>query len=120
MTEPLFYNDNIQVGNNTILHRRWIERVSVTSIIFYMNMELFLHLEEFNTKYGLNTDFVTYNGCVQAVKKYIKGLDIAVQSNKSLNMRKSLTLIANQSAALNGTAYSLTILTGLQPFTKLF
>ena len=93
MTEPLFYNDNIQVGNNTILHRRWIERVSVTSIIFYMNMELFLHLEEFNTKYGLNTDFVTYNGCVQAVKKYIKGLDIAVQSNKSLNMRKSITII---------------------------
>ena len=61
-----------------------------------------------------------YTFCVQAVKKYIKGLDIAVQSNKSLNMRKSLTLIANQSAALNGTAYSLTILTGLQPFTKLF
>ena len=43
-------------------------------------------------KFGLNTDFVnvTYNGCVQAVKKYIKGLQIAVQSNNSLNMRKSL------------------------------
>ena len=36
---------------------------------------------EFNMKYGLNTDFVTYNGCVQAVNKYIKGLYIAVQSN---------------------------------------
>ena len=46
--------------------------------------------EEFNTKYGLNTDFVTYNGCVQAVKKYIKGLEITVQSNKSLNMKKIL------------------------------
>jgi len=29
-------------------------------------------------KYGLNTDFVTHNGCVQAAKKYIKGLGIAV------------------------------------------
>ena len=38
-------------------------------------------LVEFNMKYGLNTDFVTYNGCVQAVKTYIKGLYIAVQSN---------------------------------------
>ena len=27
-------------------------------------------------KYRLNTDFVTYNGCVQAIKMYIKGLDM--------------------------------------------
>ena len=53
-------------------------------------MGAFLCLEKFNTKYGLNTDFVTYNGsCDQAVKKCFKGLDIAVQSNKSLSMRKS-------------------------------
>ena len=44
---------------------------------------------------SLNTDFVTYNGCVQAVKKYIKGLEITVQSNKSLNMKKSLTIIGS-------------------------
>ena len=44
-------------------------------------------------KYGLNTDILTYNGCVQAIKKYIKGLDIAVQSNNSSNMRKSLMII---------------------------
>ena len=55
----------------------------------------FLCLEEFNTKYDLNTDFVTYNGCVQAVKKYIKGLEITVQSNKSLNMKKTLTIIGS-------------------------
>ena len=57
-----------------------------------MNMEISWCLEEFNTKYGLNIDFVTCNGCVQAVKKYIKGLGIAVQSNKSLSMRKSFTI----------------------------
>ena len=43
-------------------------------------------------KYGLF--FLTYNGCVQAAKKCIKGLNIAVQSNKSLNMRKSLVIIS--------------------------
>ena len=46
-------------------------------------------------KYGLSTDFVTYNGCVQAFKKYIKGLGTAVQSNNSLNIRKSLTINSN-------------------------
>ena len=30
---------------------------------------------------------------VQAVKKYIKGLDIDIKSKKTLNLRKSLTII---------------------------
>ena len=81
VTEPLFYNDNIQVRNNTVLHRRWIEKGVCRISQLLHEHEAFLCLEEFNMKYGLNTDFVTYNGCVQAVKKYIKGLDIAVQSN---------------------------------------
>ena len=58
--------------------------------------------EEFNMKYGLSTDFVTYNGCVQAVKNYIKGLGIAVQSNKSLSMRKSLTRIGKVQKGTKG------------------
>ena len=45
-------------------------------------------------KYGLNTDFVTYSGCVLAVRKYIKGLDISVQSNNSLHMKTFLTIIS--------------------------
>ena len=62
-------------------------------------------------------------------------MDIAVQSNNSLNMRKSLTIIskvqkrtkvitfqlkikANQSIALNGTAHCLTVLNGMKHFTK--
>ena len=136
VTELLFYNDNIQVGNNTILYRRWIKKgVCRISHLLHKHGD-FLCLGEFNTKYGLNTDFVTYSGCVQAVKKYIKGLGIALQSNKSLSIRKSLTIIGkvqkgterimtfqlkikgNRSVALNGTAYCLTILIGLKHFTK--
>ena len=62
VTEPLFYHDNIQVGNKTILHRRWIKKGVVTFLIFYMNMELSCALK--NLIYGLDTDFVTYSGCV--------------------------------------------------------
>jgi len=51
-----------------------------------------LSFEGFHIKYGLNADILTYNGCVQAVKKYIKGLNIDVQSNSSSNMRKSITI----------------------------
>ena len=41
-------------------------------------------------KCGLNTDFVTYTSCVQAVKKYIKSLDIAVQVT-TLKLKKILS-----------------------------
>ena len=84
--------DNIQVGNNTILYRRWIKKGVCRSSHLLHEHGDFLCLEEFSTKYGLNIDFVTYNGCVQAAKKYIKDLGIAVQINKSLSMRKSLTI----------------------------
>ena len=47
-------------------------------------------LRSFYTKYGLNIDFVTYNSCVQAVNKYIKGLDIAVRSSKFSKHKKIL------------------------------
>ena len=87
VTEPLFYNDNIQVGNSTILYRRWIEKAVCRISHLSHEHRAFLCLEELNMNYGLHTDFVTYNGCVVAVRKYIKGLDIAVQSNKSLNMK---------------------------------
>ena len=70
----------------TTLHRRGIEKG--ISHLLHEHGDC-LCLDEFNAKYCLNIDFVTHTGCVQAVKKYIKGLGIAVQSNKSLSMRKS-------------------------------
>ena len=52
-----------------------------------------LHFEEFETKHGLSDDFLTYNSGVRAAKKYIKSLETDVQSHKSSNLRKSLTVI---------------------------
>ena len=89
MTEPLFYNGNIQVRNKTtIQYRRSTEKGVCLISHLLQEHEAFSSLEEFNMKYGLNTDFLTHNVRVQAVNKYIKGLNIDVQSNNSLNMIK--------------------------------
>ena len=85
-----------------MLHRIWIEKgVCRISHLLHEHGDC-LCLDEFNTKYCLNIDFVTYNGCVQAVKKYIKVLNIAVQSNNTLNMRKSLTIIVKAQIGTKG------------------
>ena len=52
-----------------------------------------MSFEEFHIKYGLNADILTYSVCVLDVKKYIKGLNIDVQSNNSSNIRKSIPII---------------------------
>ena len=89
VTKRLFDNDNIQVGNNTMLHWRWIEKGVCRISDLLHEHEAFCALRSL-----IWNVVVTYNGCVQAVKKYIKGLNIAVQSNNSLNMRKSLRIIS--------------------------
>ena len=50
-----------------------VKRPFIAFPICCMKMLPFAH-GEFKTKYGLNVDFLTYNACVQAVKKYIKSL----------------------------------------------
>ena len=91
MTELLFYNDKIQVANRTMLHRTLIERGVCRLSHLSHDHESVLSLDEFKRK-CLNADFLTYNGCVQTVK-YIKSLDVDVQSKKFSNLRKSLIVI---------------------------
>ena len=92
MTEPLFYNDKIQVGNKTMLHRTLIERRVCRFSHLLHEHGTFLSLDVFNRKYGLDTDFLPYNGCVHTVN-CTKSLDINVPSNKFSNLRKSLTMM---------------------------
>ena len=65
-------NDNIKVGNGNILYKRRIER-GVCSIFHLLHEnDAFGTSEEFNNvKYGLNTNFLTCNGCIEAVQRYI-------------------------------------------------
>ena len=56
-------------------------------------------LEESNMKHGLNTEFLAYSGCGQAIKKYTKGLATDVQSNKYFKLKqRSRELISARNA----------------------
>ena len=77
VTEPLFYHDNIQVGNKTILHRRWIKK-GVCHISHLLHEHgTFLCLEEFNIwfRYWLcYIQWVCYlPGCNVCISVYAPG-----------------------------------------------
>lgn len=71
LSEPIFCNDRITIGNKPILYRRWVEK-DVYSIKHLTDERgNFLSYQAVKNKYDVNIDFVSFNGCIKAIKTYI-------------------------------------------------
>ena len=78
--EPIFCNINILIGGETIFYQNWVEK-GVHNIGHLLKENgLFLDLQTFSKKYRITVNFLTYYGCVNAIKKYILKTDIDVAS----------------------------------------
>lgn len=105
--EPLFFNQNILIENETIFYERWFKKkvVFVNDVLKENNS--IMTLNEFKTKYNVEVTSPIYNKMRAAIekwvkkenakkvkmsqKKYIKSLleailNLAVQCNPSLQM----------------------------------
>ena len=47
---------------------------------------MFMLLKKFKEIYGIHTDYITYTGCVQAIKNYISKTGLTVESNSSTDL----------------------------------
>ena len=84
LAEPIFSNQNITVGRKMIFHRNWIEQgVFVVGQLLDINGNV-LNFDSFKTKFHVQTDFMTYSGCLRAIKTYAKKFNITVQSNNAI------------------------------------
>ena len=72
--EPLFCSDNTGVENRTMFYQKnGLIMVLVIMIGITLNGNgIFMTFKRFKEKYDINTHYVTYTGCVQAVKSYIR------------------------------------------------
>ena len=52
--------------------------------------------KRFKEIYRINTDYITYIGCVQAIKSYIRKTGLTVESNSSTDLTKMLKVIYSQ------------------------
>ena len=43
--------------------------------------ERYLSCTGFKEKYGINTNFLTYNGCIQAIRSYVRMTGIVIDSS---------------------------------------
>lgn len=93
--EPVFCNNDILVGGKIVCYQKWVEE-GVYKISHFLNENgNFLEFQAFKNKYGIQTNFITYNGIVKAIKKYIRILGVKVEGEHlcDYNTSKVLRLI---------------------------
>ena len=55
-----------------------------------------MSFNSFKEKFGIKTDYMTYIGCVQAIKSYIRKTEITVEGKNSADLIKTFKTIYNQ------------------------
>lgn len=73
---PLWYNSNIKVGRRSCFIRQWSEH-GIHFITDLMDRNgNFLSLREFQEKYNINTNFLSFQGIIAACRTFIASLSI--------------------------------------------
>ena len=60
LSEPVVYNKNMMIGNKMIKYTQWVDN---GVYCFIKENGRFRTLAEFNTKFGMTVDFLTFNSC---------------------------------------------------------
>ena len=94
-----------------IKHTKWIETGVYCIANCLRNDGQFFTIAEFNAKFGLTVDFLTFSGCICSIKQYIKKLNIAVNDNNTCDMNVSLTSLSKICPAQKGTILNYNIVT---------
>ena len=96
VAELIFCNQNILVGNRIILYKNWIDKGVCHMKNMLNDNGTLMSFKSFKEKFGIKTDYITYIGCEQAIKSYIRKTEITVEGKNSADLIKTLKTIYNQ------------------------
>ena len=91
--ETILCNDKIQVGNRSICYKNWIHKGVFAIKNILKENGAFMKFNHFKEKYGINADYITYIGSVQAIKSYILKTGLTINNDMSNHMIKTLKVI---------------------------
>ena len=78
---PLWYNDKIKIGNKSVFFKDWYNKGIRYIKDLTNNKNEFYNLPEFQTQYNIKTNFITYYGLINAIKKIIDKHDTKNDNN---------------------------------------
>ena len=93
LSEPVLCNKNIMIGNKMIKYTQWVDNGVYCISHFIKENGRFRTLAEFNTKFDMTVDFLTFNSCTSSIKQYIKKSTILISNNMSDEVNISLSTI---------------------------
>ena len=93
VTYPIFCTNNILVGNKTVFHKKWIDKGPCFIKNILNENGMFMLFKMFKEIYRINMDYITYTGCVQAIKSYIHKSGLTAKINSSTDLTKMLKII---------------------------
>ena len=93
LSEHVFYNKNMMIGNKMIKYTQWVDNGVYFIAHFIKGNGRFRTLAEFNTKFGMTVDFLTFNSCTSSIKQYIKTSTILINNNMANEVNISLSTL---------------------------
>ena len=90
VAEPLFYNNKFKIDNKYITGKSWIQRGVYLVSHFLREDGEFLTLHEFNDKYNMNVNFLTFNGYKMCIKQYSRLLGLTINCNSTDSLSGAL------------------------------
>lgn len=81
LAEPVLFNNNVLVGGSVLINRSWIRKGIHCIGHFFDGNGVFIKYADFKTKYNLQIDFVTFIGCINSLRNFIKKFNIQIKDN---------------------------------------
>ena len=81
------------IGNKMIKYTQWVDTGVYCIAHFIKEKGRFRTAAEFNTKFGMTVDFLTFNSRTSSIKQYIKTSTILISNNMANEVNISLSTI---------------------------
>jgi len=92
LAEPIYFNERFKMGKNTINHKPWFDKGAFCVGHFLNQNGDFMSHWEFTHKYDINVNFLTFQGCKQTIKTYVRKSAFEISDNnidsKSVCMKR--------------------------------
>ena len=78
LKSPIYYHHQIKVGGSHIYFKLWFDKgIKYINDLVNENGE-FYHYNEYSMNTGINTNFLQYNGLINAIKQFLKTKNIKI------------------------------------------
>ena len=76
LQSPIWFNDNIKVGGSCVFYKKWFEK-GIYNVNDLINEKgEFISLHQLETRFNLHTNFLTFEGLMCSIKRFLRYLKI--------------------------------------------